>query len=229
MLSVFGHDANYWCATFARHQDTNPNDMEAQTYKPKNAGKKELMGNRYLEYLTRTHIAVPISMYVGMGLFQMGYALYHELLAPVLIFSTFVLGVLVFTLIEYLMHKHVFHMNTDTAFRANIQYKFHGVHHEYPKDKGRLAMPPVVSILLAVILFYVLDFTIGNYLYGFMPGFLVGYSAYLFVHYAVHAFRPPNNFLKILWVNHGIHHYKSPDKAFGVSSPLWDVIFRTMP
>ncbi|MDE0470592.1 MAG: sterol desaturase family protein, partial [Ekhidna sp.] len=69
----------------------------------------------------------------------------------------------------------------------------------------------------------------GNLVFGFLPGFLIGYASYLWVHYMVHAFQPPKNFWRTLWVHHGIHHYKQPHRAFGVSSPLWDLIFRTMP
>lgn len=203
--------------------------MEAHAYKPKNTGKKELMGNKFLEALTRTHIAVPITLYVGLALYMMYFGLLHDMITGIAVMSAFLLGLLLFTFVEYIAHKHLFHMETDTPFKANIQYKFHGVHHEFPKDKGRLAMPPLVSIVLATVLFFLFRLVMGNAVFGFLPGFLVGYAAYLFVHYAVHAFRPPNNFLKVLWVNHGIHHYKAPDKAFGVSSPLWDYVFRTMP
>ncbi|HYI76223.1 MAG TPA: fatty acid hydroxylase, partial [Chryseolinea sp.] len=44
----------------------------------------------------------------------------------------------------------------------------------------------------------------------------------------VHAFAPPKNFLKRLWINHGTHHYKNGEMIYGVSSPLWDYIYGTM-
>jgi sterol desaturase/sphingolipid hydroxylase (fatty acid hydroxylase superfamily) len=61
-----------------------------------------------------------------------------------------------------------------------------------------------------------------------LPGFLVGYAFYLSVHYMVHVYQPPKNFLKVLWINHAVHHYKHGEYVFGVSSPLWDYIFGTM-
>jgi sterol desaturase/sphingolipid hydroxylase (fatty acid hydroxylase superfamily) len=48
------------------------------------------------------------------------------------------------------------------------------------------------------------------------------------MHFAIHAFAPPK-FLKALWRNHHLHHYKAEDKGFGVSSVIWDVVFRTVP
>jgi sterol desaturase/sphingolipid hydroxylase (fatty acid hydroxylase superfamily) len=157
------------------------------------------------------------------------YAFTFSSLPAYLIGILFVSGFLIFTLIEYFVHRYVFHMEPDTEIKEKIQYNFHGVHHEYPKDKGRLAMPPVLSVLLAAILLYVFHFVIGEYTFAFLPGFVMGYASYLFVHYAVHAYQPPKNFLKILWINHSIHHYKDHNKAFGVSSPLWDFVFRTLP
>ena len=90
-------------------------------------------------------------------------------------------------------------------------------------------MPPIVSVILAASLLYVFHLLIGEYTFAFLPGFVLGYASYLFVHFIVHAYQPPKNFFKALWVNHGIHHYKDHNKAFGVSSPLWDYVFGTMP
>jgi len=139
------------------------------------------------------------------------------------------LGIFAFTFVEYMMHKHFFHMEPDTPFKDKLQYSIHGVHHDYPKDKDRLAMPPFVSAAYAAIFYLVFQLIMGDYSLYFLPGFLIGYSAYLGVHYIVHAYNPPKNFLKILWVNHAIHHYKDPDTSFGVSSPLWDYLLGTMP
>jgi len=44
----------------------------------------------------------------------------------------------------------------------------------------------------------------------------------------VHAYPPPKNIFKMLWINHGIHHYKNGEMIYGVSSPLWDYIYGTM-
>ena len=141
----------------------------------------------------------------------------------------FVGGLLTFTLIEYIMHRFVFHLIPKTPKQEEFAYKVHGVHHDFPKDKDRLAMPVPLSILLATGFFFLFKLIMGNLVYAFLPGFVVGYAAYLGVHYMVHAFQPPKNFFKILWVHHAKHHYKEPERAFGVSSPFWDQIFRTMP
>jgi sterol desaturase/sphingolipid hydroxylase (fatty acid hydroxylase superfamily) len=95
-------------------------------------------------------------------------------------------------------------------------------------------MPPLPSILMSgfmLLLFCSLAvlFT-GTTGYGllFFAGFISGYLVYVSLHYAIHAYAPPK-LLKTLWRNHHLHHYKYPDKAFGVSSMLWDKLFGTMP
>ena len=127
------------------------------------------------------------------------------------------------------MHRFLYHIPATTQRKKKISYTMHGVHHDYPKDKSRLAMPPLLSLIVASVFFIIYRSILGDYTFGFLAGFLMAYAGYLAVHYSVHAFRVPNNFLKILWHHHSIHHYREPDRAFGVSSPFWDVIFSTMP
>ena len=196
---------------------------------PNNKGTKQLFQNKLLERLTRTHIAVPITLFIIYSAGLLIWSVYNTSLPAVTTVALFFGGFLLFTLIEYLVHRFVFHMVTNTKLKKSIQYHAHGVHHEFPKDKDRLAMPPWASLTISTLLLFILRFFIGDYVFAFLPGFLIGYASYLFVHYIVHAYQPPKNMFKILWVHHGIHHYKRQDAAFGVSSPLWDVIFRTMP
>jgi sterol desaturase/sphingolipid hydroxylase (fatty acid hydroxylase superfamily) len=197
--------------------------------RPKNKGQKVIFKNPILERLTRTHIAVPISIFSVFSAGLIYYAFAYAQLPAYLIGTLFLSGLLIFSFIEYLVHRYAFHMDTDTELKQKLQYNLHGVHHEYPKDKGRLAMPPIVSVLLAVGLLLAFNYVIGEYTYAFLPGFIMGYASYLFVHFIVHAYQPPKNVFKILWINHSIHHYKDNNKAFGVSSPLWDYVFRTLP
>jgi hypothetical protein len=143
--------------------------------------------------------------------------------------ALFVAGLVSFTWIEYQMHRRVFHLKPSTPARAKLQHTIHGVHHDFPDDKSRLAMPPLLSMTIATLLMLLLKWIVGKFSFAFLAGFFTGYAAYLLVHYAVHAFRPPKNRLKILWKHHFIHHHKDDTCAFGVSSPLWDYIYRTMP
>jgi sterol desaturase/sphingolipid hydroxylase (fatty acid hydroxylase superfamily) len=197
---------------------------------PHNKGSKKLFENKILEKLTRTHIAIPISFFI----IYSGALLYYSIvsigsLSALETTGIFFTGFFVFTLIEYVMHRYLFHIGTSTKKREKLQYTLHGVHHEYPKDKERLAMPPVMSITIATTLLFVFKLILGDLVFAFLPGFLVGYASYLAMHYILHTFKAPKGIFNFLWANHAVHHYKDQTKAYGVSSPLWDYVFGTMP
>ncbi|NJN27236.1 MAG: fatty acid hydroxylase [Cyclobacteriaceae bacterium] len=197
--------------------------------KPKNDRAGKMFDNPILEKLTMSHAAIPISMLILFGIAFLWWGTGHTLLTTSQYVVLVPTGILLWTLFEYLMHKHMYHMLPTNKVKGWIQYNMHGIHHEYPKDKQRLAMPPLVIIIISFAFLFTFRLLMGDLAYAFTPGFLFGYAGYLCVHYIVHAYQPPKNAFKVLWVNHGIHHYKDPDVAFGVSSPLWDYIFRTLP
>lgn len=197
--------------------------------RPDNNGTAIMFDNPIMERISRTHISIPITMFLVLAAISFYYAFTGTSISLGIGLLVMLGGYIFFTLVEYMMHKHFFHMEPDTPIKDKIQYSVHGVHHDYPRDKDRLAMPPFVSAAYAAISYLLFTLVLGDYGLYFLPGFLIGYASYLGVHFIVHAYNPPKNFLKILWVNHAIHHYKDPDIAFGVSTPLWDIIFGTMP
>lgn len=202
-------------------------DLRRAHVRPKNSGTRQLFENPILEALSRTHIAVPISMWLISAAGLCWYAYNYTDMSNAAIGGLFFAGLFVFTLFEYVLHRYLYHMEPKTEARAKIQYTFHGVHHEYPKDKTRLAMPPALAIILWFVFFGLFFALMGEAAYAFFPGFLVGYSGYLAVHFIVHAYAPPKNFFKWLWINHSVHHYKNHDSNYGVSTPIWDYVFRT--
>ncbi len=58
---------------------------------------------------------------------------------------------------------------------------------------------------------------------------MLGYLIYDITHYATHHFTMRRGIFKFLKRYHLKHHYKTPDLRYGVSSPLWDWVFGTMP
>lgn len=195
----------------------------------KNKGTTSLFENRVLEALTRTHFAFPVTLYLVLSIGILTYAALGTPLRMINALYMFPLGMITFSLVEYCIHRFVFHFHPKNEKQERIKYKIHGVHHEFPRDKDRLVMPPVLSIVLALLFYGIFSLVAGKYVLLFFPGFLSGYSVYLFIHYAVHRYKPPRNFLKHLWTHHALHHYKSEDTAFAVSLPVWDYLFKTMP
>lgn len=198
-----------------------------------NKGQARLFNNQYLEYLTKTHPLVIWGLYLPIIGGMIYYSVTSLNLSLLQVCASFFTGVFVWTLFEYVIHRYAFHYVAESERAVKIVYLIHGNHHEYPRDKERLFMPPVPSLIIAATLFILFltitrFFGIENYVYTFFPGFVFGYLLYGTMHYAIHAWNPPFKWMKPLWRNHHLHHYKNTERGFGVSSTLWDHVFNTM-
>jgi sterol desaturase/sphingolipid hydroxylase (fatty acid hydroxylase superfamily) len=145
----------------------------------------------------------------------------------------FVLGLLLWTFAEYTLHRFLFHYKPRTPLQERIFFLFHGIHHAQPQVKTRLVMPFPVSMPMALMLYGLLYAFVGLFLGAphwvapLMSGFLIGYLAYDLTHYATHHLPMRGGIAGYLKRYHMQHHYKDPNTRFGVSSPVWDWVFRT--
>ncbi len=161
----------------------------------------------------------------------------------------FAIGLLIWTFIEYLLHRFAFHapdevmrethqisagLELDQAvipelptFRHVVYFIFHGVHHEYPSDSLRLVMPPIASLPMGLVAWVIFSVIFGGNMIPAFAGSLVGYLVYDTTHFVLHHRSVPTAFGKVIKRAHMRHHFLDPDEDYGVSSPLWDIIFRT--
>lgn len=184
--------------------------------------------NPFLELFTKTSLLITMVHYplIIVGLLYLGYSTTYLSIANMALL--FVIGLVFWTLFEYLMHRFVFHISDHLPGTERFQYVLHGIHHCNPKDEQRVFMPPIPGLLIVAGIFGI-NFILMNWAACFFTaGMVLGYVIYAWIHYNVHL-KPPHPAFRRLWKHHALHHYKYPDKAFGVSSPLWDVVFRTMP
>lgn len=191
-------------------------------------GQGRIFKSALLERLTKTSPIIMICTYLSLVTLVLigGYFRLH--LHPGKAIAIFIAGVFTWTFLEYLIHRYVFHFVNEWKWTERFHYIVHGVHHEYPRDGERLFMPPVPGLIAAFIFFSFFWLLLGNYAFYFMPGVVLGYMIYSFTHWSIHTFQPPRA-LQFLWRHHNMHHYRTPDKAFGVSSVFWDYVFGTLP
>ncbi len=198
-----------------------------------NKGQARIFKNQYLEYLTKTHPLVIWGLYIPIIALMIYYSNASLGIGMSALLFTFLGGMFFWTFFEYMIHRYVFHYIAESERASRFVYIIHGNHHEYPRDKERLFMPPVPSLLISSALFTLCFlvfsvFNIAGYVFAFFPGFVLGYLMYGTMHYAIHAWNPPFKWMKGLWRNHHLHHYKNEHQGFGVSSTLWDHVFGTM-
>lgn len=197
-----------------------------------------LFKSDFLEFFTHIHPAVVVIIWLPFSL----YMIFSEFLVGVqngnslwYVLGAFLIGLLVWTFSEYILHRFVFHFQPRSPLQERITYLFHGIHHHQPQCKTRLVMPPVVSIPLAAIFVGLFWLVVGRLLglpgwvRPMIGGFTVGYLVYDLTHYATHHFAMRSGIFKYLKRYHMMHHYKTPEQRFGVSSPVWDIVFRTKP
>ena len=188
-----------------------------------------LFENRLLDYFSRIHPSVPALIYLPAiaVLIVLGARAGQGAGAIIAIFLG---GLALWTLSEYWLHRKVFHWEPDHPIGSRLHFIIHGIHHDHPNDRLRLVMPPAASIPLAALFFGLFWLLIGlPAAYPLFAGFLLGYLAYDYTHYWLHHFVPKSQFGKRLREQHMRHHFQDHRYGYGVSSPLWDAVFGTLP
>lgn len=182
--------------------------------------------SNFMESLSKVHFSVPLFIYIPVIAFFIYKAIFVTQISAVAFVAYLLLGIFIWSLTEYLLHRFVFHFVPKSKWGLRMHFIFHGVHHDYPNDAKRLVMPPSVSIPLAFLFYFIFSFILTpQHLYAFFPGFVIGYLFYDISHYALHHFNFKSTFWKRLKKHHMQHHYGDSSKGYGVSSPFWDKIF----
>lgn len=161
-------------------------------------------------------------------------------------FVLFAAGVMLWSTIEYSLHRWVFHLDEslpDNRWLRLAHFLLHGVHHKIPMDRYRLVMPPVMAAAIAFPVYNLLKFIImGGGIITKLPEFnlmwtggLVGYMLYDMLHYAEHHARLEQvpfigEHLAFMKKYHMKHHYGeqgSHQLGYGITSTVWDNVFNT--
>jgi sterol desaturase/sphingolipid hydroxylase (fatty acid hydroxylase superfamily) len=198
-----------------------------------------------LETLSHVHPAVPHLLFLPV----VAWCLWAAPTTPARSAALVLGGVLLWTLVEYLVHRFLFHpgdvvmeethavvarlapgepvLPALPSWRHRLYFIAHGVHHEYPSDSTRLVIPPGASVPLAALFYLVFRAVAGAAAPALFAGFVLGYLAYDTIHFAVHHQGLPTAWGRYLKRRHARHHFVDADEDYGVSTPLWDVVLGT--
>lgn len=150
-----------------------------------------------LEPLTKTVwwmiplVWLPVSAY-----FWSGYV-FSATFSFVGAFLCFAVGMTVWTLLEYAVHRWAFHLDDaipDNGVSILLHFLLHGIHHKVPMDRYRLVMPPILFAALAVTGYNLFSFMfVKSGIIWSLPVYhaifgsaLIGYVCYDLVHYSQH-------------------------------------------
>ncbi|MFI9202848.1 sterol desaturase family protein [Streptomyces sp. NPDC053048] len=181
-----------------------------------------------MDRFTRAHPALPVALYVPVGVVLAVEALRGQGWASVAGLAA--VGYALWTLTEYWLARVAFHKVLPGDRGAQLHWRIHGVHHAHPDDPRRAVAPPLMSLpfgaVVVLLVFAAVGVPRGS---AVMTGFLAGYLAYDLLHYHVHHHRPRTWIGRELRRRHMVHHFCDDTKAYAVSCPWWDHVFRTAP
>jgi sterol desaturase/sphingolipid hydroxylase (fatty acid hydroxylase superfamily) len=189
-------------------------------------GRPRMFDQNLLEWFSHPH---PISLVI-IYLPTSAYFVWKSLNTGIPFTTTIALvatGVFVWTLLEYVIHRFSFHYTPRGRIGMFYAYVIHGVHHAFPEDDSRWLVPPIVSVPISLLLYFAYRWIAKGLFPPLFAGGLMGYLMYDLSHYAMH--RGPSRFrlFNVLRKHHMQHHYATPERWYGVSTPLWDYVFRT--
>ena len=138
-------------------------------------------------------------------------------------------GVLSWGLVEYGLHRFVFHYDARTELGKKLVYAAHLSHHDDPRATNRLFSSLVISAPVAaayLLLAWIVTGSLRAATFLF-AGLALGYFYYEWLHFRAHHRRARLWLFRYLRKYHLLHHYRTPELRFGVTSPLFDIIFGT--
>jgi len=220
-----------WLSTFTRFRPgrtplVGPVALLVADWAKPQRGTAPMFDSPFLERLSVVSPIAPTAVYLPVGL----YVCWLSAKGPLGIgwsVLAYGAGLIVWSLLEYIAHRGSFHHEPQSEGQVAFAYLVHGVHHAYPDDSRRWMLPLAVTIPLATLFYFLFRLVLGVAANGVFAGFIHGYLAYDLLHYFIHRGRMPGRLGRFLRQHHMAHHYSKPERNFGVSSPLWDVVFRT--
>lgn len=138
-------------------------------------------------------------------------------------------GFLSWSLIEYALHRFIFHYDARSGWLRKLLYQAHISHHDNPDGTGRhfaslLLSAPIATAYWSIAWIATGSIAMASYLF---VGMAAGYCTYEWLHFQCHHGRSRLRVLRYLRKYHLLHHHRTPDLRFGVTSPLLDLVFGT--
>ena len=189
--------------------------------------RARIFRHRVAESLTRSHPAVPFALLSPVLVLCMMSARLDGVGWGVMLLA-FASGLFAWTMFEYLLHRFVLHFPIRGPRSRLAAFLLHGHHHVDSRDPNRLVATPWMwggaSLFFLALSWLILGEPRWQPLFA---GVMTGYLIYEFVHWSAHHREPKTAAGRWLRRYHLRHHFEDHRNGFGISSPLWDIVFRT--
>ena len=138
-------------------------------------------------------------------------------------------GLVSWGLIEYGLHRFIFHYDAQSEHSRRFVYAMHLSHHDDPRAADKLFASLWMSVPIALCYCLLAWVVVGSWqaVAYLFTGLVVGYFSYEWLHYQAHHGAPRLRLFRYLRKYHLLHHHQTPDQRFGVTSPIVDYLFGT--
>lgn len=138
--------------------------------------------------------------------------------------TSFLVGVAGWSFAEYALHNWYGHVakGRNEFSRQHLAHHADGDHFAPTPYKIRTALLAMAALTPVAML--AVGVTAGG---SFSLGFILMYGAYEVIHRRCHTHPPRNFYARWARKHHFHHHFASPKRNHGITSPIWDVVFRT--
>jgi len=177
------------------------------------------------------HPLKPVALFLPLGLLLSTASLLAHPRGILAVILLLLAGIFAWTLIEYILHRFVFHLTQGKEPWKTLASGLHMEHHRTANTAGLILAPPLGGLVYGILVYGVFVLLTWSPSASALleAGVFVGYLIYEWTHFMAHRFHPRSGWGKYLKAYHLSHHFKNPRHAFGVTSPFWDLVFHTRP
>jgi hypothetical protein len=168
-------------------------------------------------------MTLPLSASLSLSL-SASLSLTASLMSAALVCAAFVSGAALWSFAEYALHNWVGHLGKGKNAFSREHLAHHAKVHYFSPTYRKVIAALITLTLLSPLAIWALSPLLG---FTFSLGFVFGYSAYEVLHRRLHTHAPLNGYGRWARKHHFYHHFASPQSNHGVTSPLWDILFKT--
>ena len=213
-------------------------DYRNLVHSPMTSGPSIVIVGGPLEKFTHSALWQPLVVWVPIALYLLFWSHTTNLFLSLILFGA---GWFYWTLLEYVLHRWVFHLTHWWGGRPQVllgirnvaHFLFHGIHHKYPSDSRRVITPLVMTGAIALPVYVTFRMFFPRWLVDpFVAGSFAGYLFYDYTHYMYHVNPVPKWLSNTYWFRfmkrrHNVHHFRDEHATFGVSVAYTDTLFGT--
>jgi sterol desaturase/sphingolipid hydroxylase (fatty acid hydroxylase superfamily) len=135
----------------------------------------------------------------------------------------FIFGAFSWTFLEYVLHRW-FHVARGKNHPSREHLKHHATPSYFSPALQKAAMVSVMVPIAGLTAYFVFGVSLAL---TFATGLGAAYLAYEWLHYHAHVAAPSTGYGSRVRARHFHHHFVAPTMNHGVTTGLWDHVFRT--